>query len=188
MTPINTRNQLRRKKKRPSTVQRNGPFKSRKITQEEEARIEQAKLDFETRRYPTISAAAKAHRVPYFTLRRRIQGLAQPCRMAHAEQQLLTDAEEKTLVEWIQYLALTGHPLNKRTIRPKIQAILTAKGIRNLDDKHPSKTWIRNFMKRHASVLKGSRGCGLDPKRAQAFTATCGTLGVSTFFSKNGWF
>ena len=160
-------------------VQRNGPAKSRKITQEEETRIEQAKLDYDTHRYTSICAAAKAHHVPYFTLRRRIQGLTQPCRKAHAEQQLLTDAEEKTLVEWIQYLALTGHPLNKRTIRPKIQAILAAKGIRNIDDKYPSKTWIRKFMKRHASELKGSRGCGLDPKQAQAFNYTT----VHTYFT-----
>jgi len=158
MTRTITQNQQLRQKNRRPPVRRNGPAKSRKITQDETC-IEQAKLNFDTCRYPSISAAAKAHHVPYFTLQRHIQGLTQSCRMAHAEQQLelLMDAEEKTLVEWIQYLALTGHPLNKCTIRPKIQAILTAKGIRNLDDKHPSKTWIRKFMERHPE-LKGSRG------------------------------
>ena len=74
--------------------------------------------------------------MPYFTLRRRVQGLAQPCRFAHEKQALLRESENKILVEWIQYLALTGHPLNKRTLRPKIQAILSAKGIQNLDEKH----------------------------------------------------
>ncbi|KAF8805523.1 hypothetical protein BYT27DRAFT_7073169, partial [Phlegmacium glaucopus] len=114
-----------------------------------EACIQQAKLDFEAQQYPNIRKAAIAHDVKYDTLRRRVQGLTQPCKEAHGQQQLLTRAEEGALVDWICYLALTGHPLNKRTIRPKVQAILSAKGIKNVGEKHPSKTWIRKFMKRH---------------------------------------
>ena|SRR5271168_3681723 len=93
-------------------------------------------------------------------------------RVRNSKQQLLTKAEEGTLVDWIQYLALTGHPLNKRTIRPKVQAILLAKGIKNVGEKHPSKTWIQKFIKQHASDLKAGQRCGLDPKRAQAFNYT----------------
>ena len=69
-------------------------------------------------------------------------------------------------------MALTGHPLNKCTIWPKVQAILSAKGIKNVDEKYPSKTWIQKFLKRHASDLKAGQGCGLDPKRAQVFNYT----------------
>jgi hypothetical protein len=74
--------------------------------------------------------------VQYFTLRHRVQGLTcltAHCKQARGQQQLLTDAEEGTLVDWIRYLALTGHPLNKRTIRPKVQAILSSKGIKNVN-------------------------------------------------------
>ena len=41
-----------------------------------------------------------------------------------------------------------------------------------MNNKHPSKAWIRKFMMRHEQQLKASRGCGLDPKRAQAFNYT----------------
>lgn len=95
-----------------------------------------------------VSAAAKAHGIEhlYFTLRRRIQGTTLPKADAHGSQQLLSRAEEETLVDWMKYLALTGHPLNARTIRPKVQAILAAKGSRYAaDSKHPSKSWIRKF-------------------------------------------
>jgi hypothetical protein len=160
------------KGKLPAAQRRGIAPKKRTITNEEEARIQQAKLDYEARRYPSIRKAAIAHDVQYFTLRRRVQGLTMHCKEAHSQQRLLTEAEEGTLVDWIRYLALTGHPLNKRTIRPKVQAILSAKGIKNVDEKHPSKSWIQKFMKRHASDLKASRGCGLDPKRAQAFNYT----------------
>ena len=159
------------KNKRPPPI-RKTPANTQKITEEDETRIEQAKSDYDERRYKSISAAAKAHGVPYFTLRSRVQGLTQPRRISHDEQALLTQSEQKILVEWIQYLALTGHPLNKCTLRPKIQAILSAKGIQNLDEKYPSKSWIQRFMKRHKSELKSGRGSGLDPKRAQAFNYT----------------
>jgi hypothetical protein len=54
-----------------------------------------------------------------------------------------------------------------------VQAILSSKGIKNVNEKHPSKTWIQKFLKRHALKLKtAGRRCGLDPKRAQAFNYT----------------
>ena len=98
-------------------------------------------------------ATANAHDVPYFTLHHHIMGLALPKKEAHINQQLLNKAEQTTLIDWIKYLALTGHPLNKQTIHPEIQAILDAKG-HKVDIKHPSKTWIRNFMKQHMPELK----------------------------------
>ncbi|KAF8816004.1 hypothetical protein BYT27DRAFT_7078397, partial [Phlegmacium glaucopus] len=45
-----------------------------------------------------------------------VQGLTQPCKEAHGQQQLLTRAEEGALGDWIYYLALTRHPLSKCTI------------------------------------------------------------------------
>ena len=86
------------KNKRPPPIQKSCA-KTCKITEEEETCIKQAKLDYDAHRYKTISAAAKVHGVPYFTLRRRVQGLAQPRRIAHEEQALLTESEEKILVD-----------------------------------------------------------------------------------------
>jgi hypothetical protein len=152
------------------TKQGRQPIK-RTLTEEDEEKLATAKQAYESRRYTSIRATAVAHGVPYFTLRRRIMGLALPKKEAHTNQQLLTKAEQATLIDWIKHLALTGHPLNKRTIRPKVQAILEAKGHKK-DAKHPSKTWIHQFIKRHTPDLKMSRGSGLDPKRAKAFNYT----------------
>ena len=99
-------------KERQHRIQTEAP-KKRTITDEDEARLQQAKLDYELRRYPSIKATATANNVQYFTLRRRIQGLMVHCKGAHVQQQLLTNMEEQTLVDWMQYLALTRHPLNK---------------------------------------------------------------------------
>ena len=160
------------KTKRPA-VARTRVVKKRTITAEDESRLAKAKEEFQSGKFKTIKAAADSHNVKYFTLRRRILGLAVHQKEAHVDQQLLTKAEEQTLVEWIQYLALTGHLLNKRTIRPKVQAILDAKGSKfHGSEKYPSKNWIRKFMRRWLPHLKTGRGSGLDPKRAKAFNFT----------------
>ena len=80
----------------------------------------------------------------------------------------MTTAEKDALIDWIQFLGVTGNPLNRRTIRPKIHDILKTKG-KKVDDKTVSKTWIRNFLAQNADRLKAARGHGLDTKRAQAF-------------------
>ncbi|KAE9386201.1 hypothetical protein BT96DRAFT_868057, partial [Gymnopus androsaceus JB14] len=107
----------------------------------------------------------------YITLTRRINGTALPKKKAHDDQALLTKAEKDTLIEWVQYLGLTGHPVSKRTLRPKVQAILKAKGIA-VNDKTVSRTWIRNFLVEYKDTVKFARSHGLDTKRAQAFNFT----------------
>ncbi len=137
------------------------------ISDKDEARISEAKITYQCGDHKSIMAAARAHDIKhlYFTLRQRIQGTTLPRKEAQVQLQLLTIAEEATLIDWLKYLALTGHMLN---ICPKIWAILAAKG-KNLDSKYPSKSWIHRFIKRHLSDLKHGMGSGLDPKRAQAF-------------------
>ncbi|KAE9407227.1 hypothetical protein BT96DRAFT_749161, partial [Gymnopus androsaceus JB14] len=56
----------------------------------------------------------------YNTLRHRVNGTALPKKQAHDNQALLNHAEKDVLIEWIQYLGLTGHPVNKWTLCPKV--------------------------------------------------------------------
>ncbi|KAJ6448313.1 hypothetical protein C8R47DRAFT_1231094 [Mycena vitilis] len=59
---------------------------------------------------PNITQVSRELELPYDTLRRRFQGTARPCKEAHEEQMLLTPAQEEVVVDWILYLASTGHP------------------------------------------------------------------------------
>ncbi|KAE9391678.1 hypothetical protein BT96DRAFT_749874, partial [Gymnopus androsaceus JB14] len=104
----------------------------------------------------------------YDTLRRRVNGTALPKKQAHDDQALLNHAEKDVLIKWIQYLGLTGHPVNKRTLRPKVHAILRSKG-KTVNENTVSKSWIRQFLLENSERLKAARGHGLDTKRAQAF-------------------
>ncbi|THU84576.1 hypothetical protein K435DRAFT_687213, partial [Dendrothele bispora CBS 962.96] len=120
---------------------------------ETEARMEEAMEAMESGRYKNISQAARAFNVPYPTFRRRVQGTALPKKLAHINQQLLTPAEERTLVDWMRYLALSARPINKRTIRPKVVEILRAKG-RTTKQNTVSRMWIHNFYEKHCADLK----------------------------------
>ncbi|KIK59516.1 hypothetical protein GYMLUDRAFT_169520, partial [Collybiopsis luxurians FD-317 M1] len=94
----------------------------------------------------TASKAARQYKVPYNTLRNRLKGI-QPREKAHEKEMLLSGGEKKAVVDWIRFLGLAGIPICKRTLRPKVKAIMAAKGLT-------------------------ARGSGLDPKRAQAFNYT----------------
>ncbi|EGO02982.1 hypothetical protein SERLA73DRAFT_70454 [Serpula lacrymans var. lacrymans S7.3] len=77
----------------------------------------------------------------YHTALRRYKGKAVPCCEAHIQQQHLNQAQEEVLLEWIQFLGNTGHPLCKQTIAPY----------------------------KHEEQIASQRPSTIDPMRAQAF-------------------
>jgi hypothetical protein len=131
----------------------------RTIEEAKETKIQQACSALENKTHRSIRAAALAFNIPKSTLRRRYQGISTARKQAHEKDRHLNQAQEDVLCEWIAHLAATAHPISKRTIRPKVQALC---------GKRPSNSWIRRFLKRHPDLCLG-RPSGLDPKRAQAF-------------------
>jgi hypothetical protein len=119
---------------------------------------------------PNITKAARELNLPYQTLRRRFLGLARPKAEAHQNQMLLSPTQEKTVVDWILYLAATGHPVDKRAIRAIVKDVCS---------KRPSGMWIKLFRRRHPEVKLG-KARGLDPRRAQAFNRPV----VSRYFAQ----
>ncbi|KAJ3754618.1 hypothetical protein EV360DRAFT_51254, partial [Lentinula raphanica] len=104
-----------------SFPQKKLPKGSRTIDEATEERIEKAREDFlNTTKFKSQKAAAAHYQIPYHSFLRRLKGQSLPRKQAHESQSLLTDPEEKTLLEWMQYLAFSGLPLNKRTLRPKV--------------------------------------------------------------------
>lgn len=118
--------------------------------------------------HKSVKAAASAHNVLYLTLTRCIQGTAHPKKLAHDKEALLTRAEKDALLDWVQYLGVTGHPVSKCTLQPKIHSILHAKGYQ-IKQCTVSKTWIQNFLKENEERVKLACGNGLDTKHAQVF-------------------
>ena len=97
--------------------------------------------------------------ISYDKLRRRYLGQSRPSRKAHESQQLLSQAQEKILIEWVIYRSDTAHPINKHTLRRMAQDVC---------GKMPCERWVEAFLKRNPEVRLG-KPSGLDPSRAWAF-------------------
>lgn len=97
--------------------------------------------------------------VSYHTLRNWFLENTDSFNKAHVQQQLLSPEAEKVLVDWIIFLSNTAHPLNRRSIQTRAEALCGNK---------PGINWIYAFLKRWPEICLG-RPSGLDPKRGQAF-------------------
>ena len=76
-----------------------------------ESNIYKAITAFRANQYPSIRATARAFSIPHTTLSSRIAGTTSR-RNAHESKQLLSSAEEKTLMRWITHLTRTGYPIS----------------------------------------------------------------------------
>ncbi|KAG6851809.1 hypothetical protein C0991_005845, partial [Blastosporella zonata] len=90
------------------------------VSKDTEEHIEKALKDLQDGVFTAVSRAASAHHgIDTSTLWRRYTKKTKPRNKAHISQMLLTPAQEEALVNWIKYLGVTGHPVSKKTIRPK---------------------------------------------------------------------
>ena len=74
-----------------------------------ESELQDAILAYKSGKFSSIRACAEAFRVPYPTLQTRLSGRTSRS-YAHEYMQILSKAEERTLVRWITHLTSTGFP------------------------------------------------------------------------------
>jgi hypothetical protein len=113
-------------------------------------------------RLRAVSRIAISCGVPRQTLDNRIKGKHKPARKSQVSKQVLSEAEEEILIDWIQYRSDTARPLSRRTLTKKVS---------HLSGKTVGKRWYLRFVGRHPEIRLG-KPSGLDPKRAQCFNRT----------------
>jgi hypothetical protein len=109
--------------------------------------------------FRAVSKIAVSCGVPRQTLDNRIKGKHKPAQKSQASKQLLSEAEEDVLVDWIKYRSETARPLSRRTLTKKVSQSC---------GKTVGKRWYLRFIARHPEIRLG-KPSGLDPKRAQCF-------------------
>ena len=77
--------------------------------------IQNAIFAYNSRQYTSIWGAADAFNVSFTTLRDCLTGVTSRAQ-AHAMQQILSNAEEMTLVWWITCLTITGYPASPKLV------------------------------------------------------------------------
>jgi len=120
-----------------------------------ESDMHNALLDYRAGRYTSVPKGALAHNVPIQSLWNRLAGRISRSH-AHEHTQVLSNAEEKTFVEWFKHLIITGFPAS-----PSL-AIAIAEAIRKnrywvarlppSDPRPIGQSWLDRARARHPDI------------------------------------
>jgi len=124
---------------------------------EKEARVQEA-LETVVSSQHTCSSASVAFNVPHQTLYDRMNGKP-PRHLAQEKQQVLSNAEEKELVQWITRLTITAYPPRHKTLLEMAEEIRKRR-VREINNQiginieyHPiEKDWVPRFLRRHSEL------------------------------------
>src|SRR5436305_514701 len=134
------------------------PKISSQKAQDREVQIRKALYAYKNKDFKSIRSAAKFFKVSEPTLRRRHHGgLTQST--SHEMYQILTNAEEDTLVRWIKRYTSTGTHITN-TLLKELAIHLRAARVTHASHLHPptpqlnhiNDKWIQRFKKRHPEV------------------------------------
>ena len=144
------------------------PKKPSKLTQKKEkdqyeVRLQEASKAYTKKKFKNLACTALHYGVKYHTLRRRHLKIHGPQSQSQPGRQLLSNAQEMVLSEWIKYLGMIGYPLSKQMLCAKVANIsqVIQERMKELGKKLlPGKTWVYSFLEQHPEVkLKWPSGC-----------------------------
>ena len=109
------------------------------------SQLEKAVKAYQLGQYTSIRKCADVFAVPYTTLWGRVAGGRITSTEAHREQQLLSPAEERTIVQWIEDQDYRGFPLRVEMAVYLAQRVLDT----GTKAKTVGKHWVSRFLNRH---------------------------------------
>ncbi len=127
-----------------------------RLASKNEEDIQKALKGLKQRTVKNVSQAARQFGVCRDTLRRRQQVLNGPSSKAQERRQLLTEAQEQALCEWIIHLAEMGEPLSKQALRAHVADLsecLREKTRRTGQKQLPSRNWVYVFLVRNPQLV-----------------------------------
>jgi hypothetical protein len=119
-----------------------------------ESDIQEAIAAIKAKRYSSIRAAACAFSVPPSTLHARMSGTTSR-HNAHESEQMLSSAEERTLVKWITHLTRTGYPISPALALEMAETICCQRYQLSKQAPHRrpiGKRWLDRFRIRHPEI------------------------------------
>ena len=123
-----------------------------------ETRIQNALLAHKSGKYRSVRAAAIAFSIPPSTLSYRIAGRASRSQ-AHESAQILSCAEEKTLVRWLSRLTMAGFPASPALVIEMAEEVRRSRLCLSKTPPTPpflrrpiGKHWLDRFRNRHPEI------------------------------------
>jgi len=123
-----------------------------------EARLQEAIIAVGEKQQ-TCNSAALAFNVRRRTLYDRVNGNKKSRNKAHERDQLLSEAEEKELVQWITRLTVTGYAPRHTTLREMAEEIrkrrvkqINSDSMQLVKYDSIGKNWVHRFLRRHSEL------------------------------------
>jgi hypothetical protein len=120
-----------------------------------EAKIQEAIQAYQSKKYRSVRATGRAYSIPASTLQDRLNGRTSRS-TAHESTQILSNAEEQTLVRWISRLCRTGFPASPMLVVKMAEEVRQSRF--QLSQSPPSNLrpigehWIDRFRTRHPEI------------------------------------
>ncbi|RAL64748.1 hypothetical protein DID88_001779 [Monilinia fructigena] len=151
-----------------------------------EEKIQNAIIALQLKEFKSIRKAAEYFEVPKSTLIARVAGRKSRTQ-SHEMAQILSNAEENTLVRWISRLTITGFPATPMLVKEMADEIRLRR-VQVASSRIPTSTeilpigheWIYRFQKRHPE-LKTCYSRQLESNRAKEATPEKFRLGLTRF-------
>lgn len=95
----------------------------------------------------SIRGAAKRYKVPYTCLTRRIEeNITGP-------NTVLTDKEEKEIVDWLLYVSARGFPVTASELKDSVKTMLDLQQRQTIFKENlPGRSWFRSFLRRNETL------------------------------------
>jgi len=101
----------------------------------------------------SVNAASKQFNIPRSTLDAKKKKLYADKKPGPST--VLSDKEEKTLVNWIFYLSHRGFPITKNQLLDSVQMLIRSLGKKNIFvNDRPGRNWYRGFLQRHEKLAE----------------------------------
>jgi hypothetical protein len=113
-----------------------------------EAAIAAAIADIQSKRLPSLRAAAAAYKIPRSTLTNRLNAATRPRSIAAQERQLLPPEQEERLVNWVLQREACGHAIGRAQLHEMVLFLVQVTGVATSIGHH----WIERFMSRHPAI------------------------------------
>ena len=105
----------------------------------------------------SIRKASRKFKIPRSTLFAYKQDKNRPLSYQSPKNKLLTSTEEKSLANYLRWMAKRMFPLIRSTFRAMVQEILSKRNVKIDTAVTPCKKWCQNFMKRHKLSSKKAK-------------------------------
>lgn len=110
--------------------------------------MQKALEDIRSKKF-TIRKAAKQYKIPYTCISRRLSETS----VLKGPNTVLTEKEEKDIVDWLLYVSVRGFPVTASELKDCVKTMLDLQQRETIfKENRPGRSWFRSFLRRNETL------------------------------------